>query len=226
MNGLALAEAAALPIPAPGAASAASKRSDADDLARLAKECAMAGVARHVLWVRVSSLPPTLTRPHHRRLLHGALSPLLDADRARSYRMPNGDVAVAWRGDAGRALTRASADMATLLADATPRVKFASFFRLMRLPEDTAALQQAITASMRALKALPVPVPVPAGPPLRPLDLPAVAGLEAALGTVDLSSFICRQPVLGRGAEGHFEPRWEERSISVPDLLGTLAPDR
>ncbi|HEX3349907.1 MAG TPA: hypothetical protein VHS58_17590 [Acetobacteraceae bacterium] len=195
---------------------------DADELARLTRDCAASGVGRRVLWVRVSQLPSVVSRPHRRAQLRAALDPLVAADRGRLFVMPNGDFAVAWRGEAVRALETVSARAAQLLAGAADSEDVAGFFRLLELPDEAAAVVDAIAESSFA----PDESPQDAGPPRLPVDTAALAGFEQALIRVDVSGFTRRRPILTRLGDGSFEPRWEKRYISVTDLMAALAPDR
>lgn len=186
----------------------------------LIDECVAAGVARQVALLRLSALPPALARPHHLRLAVAALDPLVAADRAARFQLPNRDVAVVWRGEADRAGAEVRAGLAALFCDEAGAARPEELLVLLRLPEDAAGLREAIEALLAP------PVEDAAG--LRPapaLDPAALLGLERALSQASLASFARRKQVW-RHEAGRFVPAWEKRIISIAELSRAVLPER
>lgn len=201
---------------------------DAEHLRTLVGECAGSGIARRALLLRLSQLPEKLARPHHLRLARSALDPLASADRARVFGLPNGDLAVVWRGEAAAAM-RASldavvhlfADEADLLPD--PAALVLSF----RLPEEAAPLLQLVEQSLLPSARTAATAAGDAGTgPAIPLDPPALAALEAALAQADVARFVRRRQICERLPEGGFRLRWEKRALSVAEIAAALVPAR
>ncbi len=188
------------------------------------RECVETGTVRQALLVRVSQLPPGTVRPHHARLAGAALDPLAVADRARIFGFANGDVLVAWRGDAGEVLACAVAELRTLFAGiarepgSVPGSMPGSMIVAFALPDDAAELARLIAVA---------PEPAAAGPPLPvlPLDLASLATLEAALAQADVTRFARRKAVRGKGGPAAAVV-WEKRYLSVAEIMGTLLPGR
>ena len=190
---------------------------EAERLIALVHECVAAAVPRRALLLQLSHLPATLARPHHRRLAREALLPLLEADRARAFGLPNGDVAVIWRGDGERLLQQSLHALAALF-EGGEGVRI--LCRLLDLPADAAALLEAADTSL-----IRDPAAVDAPDPLAPLEPAGLAALEASLAHADMARFVRRRPVCALGPDG-FRPRWERRSIALDELLAVLAPGR
>ena len=206
-----------------------SLRAEAEHLRALVSECAGAGIARRALLLRLSQLPEELARPHHLRLARSALDPLAAADRARLFGMPNGDVAIVWRGDAAAAL-RASLDgVMHLFAGETDRLPDpAALVHSFRLPEEAEPLLRAVEESLLPSAGATAPGSGRNGtaPPARPLDPPALAALEAALARADVAHFVRRRQICEHLPDGGFRLRWEKRALSVADIAASLVPDR
>ncbi len=188
-------------------------------LLRLLDACIAAGVSRNALLLRLSRLPPAMTRPHHLRLAQAALEPLLRADRAQSFRLssdPAGDVVVAWRGEADAALQASLSAIGRLFAD-LDLPDLTDLVETLDLPRHQAILLRSIDAARP---------PAPAAPAMLPaLDTVALATLEARLARADVSRFARRRDVCSLGPDGRFVLRWEKRFLSVEELSATLAPD-
>ncbi len=203
-------------------------RAEAEQLRAVVRECAGSGIARRALLLGLSQLPEDLTRPHHLRLACAALDPLAAADRARRFGLPNGDIAIVWRGEAAAAL-RASLEAVVHLftgeADRLPDP--AALIRLFRLPEEAGPLLEAVEQSL-----LPSAGNAPAGSaragraPTSPLDPPALAALEGALAQADVARFVRRRQICERLPEGGFRLRWEKRGLSVAEIAAVLMPER
>lgn len=190
---------------------------DAMALATLARDCRIAGVERQVLLLRLSRLPFDYYRPHHGRLAESAFEPLARADRARVYRLPGHDLALAWRGDAEAQESRVLETLSILFAE--PRGTLPTLSELVgrfTLPRDAERLAGSLS--------------VPASPPpaIRerpPLDPTALGAIERALASADVARFARRRPVCRRDAAGHFTLAWEKRFLSVGEIGESLAPD-
>lgn len=184
----------------------------------LVAECVASGVARRVLLLRLASLPRE-DAPSNRLHQAGlALEPLAQADRGRLFRLPGGNLAAVWRGEATAAL-QASLTALIRLFDASGTDP-GPLLRLFDLPDEAGALLEAIGRD-----APPTEEPS-AETPEAPLDPPLLASLEAALVRADISSFLRRRPVCARRLEGGFRQCWEMRSLAVTDLAAALIPAR
>jgi len=95
-------------------------------------------------------LARVLPRP---RLFRAALDPLLEADRASAFRLPNEAVVVIWRGPGGHHLDRALAVIRHLLADLPERLpEWERLAETFRLPEAADTLLGLIAASEPAAR--------------------------------------------------------------------------
>ena len=92
-------------------------RQDANRLAALVRDCEAAGIRRRCLMLRLSLLPSDLRKPHHLRLARDALDPLLSADRAQRFILPNHDIAMVWRGTADLLLDASRRAVTAMFAD-------------------------------------------------------------------------------------------------------------
>lgn len=197
-------------------AQVSSTEQDAIALGRLAADCRLAGVERQVLLLRLSLLPPEYYRPHHGRLAESSLEPLSSADRARFYRLPGNDLALAWRGDGARQESRVLATLAVLFAESEPPLPgFAELVRRFTVPRDAerlaACLAQPEAAALEE-------------PERPPLDLAVLGAVERALASADVSRFARRRSVARRDASGTFRLAWEKRFLSVAEVGESLAP--
>jgi hypothetical protein len=195
-------------------------REDARRLADLARESAAGIVGRRALLLRLSALPEDLARPHHRRLAHEALLPLIGADRARLFRLPNADMVVVWRGMAEAALQSCLATLRYLFAD-EPGQSSDALILLLELPGDAARLAAKAEASLLPRRAAPVRQP----PRQSPLDPATLAALQAALAGASIDRFLRRQRIWEAGPDG-FVPRWERRGLSIDEIGETMVPGR
>ncbi len=198
--------------------SAAMARAEALALIALADESAASMVHRSALVLRLSLLPESLARPHHRRLAQEALLPLRDADRAVLFRLPNGDTALVWRQAGAEAIERCLAALRLLFAG---EIEPDFLLSLLTLPADSGRLRGVAEASLRHA----APAPVVVAEPRMPLDPATVAALEAALAQTGMARFMRRQAVCADTAEG-FALRWEHRHIDVAELAETMVPGR
>jgi len=194
-------------------------RQDGVELLQLVAESVMSGVARQILVVHLSRLPPSLSKPHHLRLARAALEPLASAaDRARLFQLPGADLVIAWRGDAVAALQDSLRGIAHLFTgDLLPQSD--RLAESLTLPRDAGLLCDIAAANLHSRQ--PAPKPAPSG---RPLDLATLGALEARLAGCDLTSFARRRDVCGVAADGRAARRWERRLFSVAALSAALLP--
>jgi hypothetical protein len=206
---------------------AEAMRAEAESLCVLVRECASSGIARRVLLLRLSHVPEELARPHHLRLARAALDPLSHADRARVFRLPNGDVAVVWRGEAAAALRASLEAVLLLFSDEQERVPDpAALVLSFRLPEEAGALLEAVQeALLRPGDDGGAGAAAGTGP-TDPLDPPALAALEGALAQADVARFVRRRQICERLPDGTFRLRWEKRALSVVEIAAALLPER
>lgn len=195
----------------------------------LVRDCAASGVGRRVLLLRTDLLPPRLARPHYLRLARAALDPLTSADRARAHDLPNGCMAVSWRGDAPVLLQQSLGALEHLLGDGfrIGPALLESVVRLFDLPVDGPALLAAAGAEdrpelSRRRRVVAGPV-LPA--PLVPLDAAALSAMERHLAAADMARFVRRKPIC-RIEGAHVRPAWDKRFLSIAELTATLAPGR
>ncbi len=201
----------------------------ADALYDLLEACEAAGTHRHALLLRLSCLPRDMTRPHHLRLVRGALNELLMAERAQLFRLsrdPACDLVVVWRAATDLVVRECLATLRELFSGAVlsplPQGGQSELVELLELPRDTAVLLWAIDA-VRA----PPPPPPPVVDLIQPaLDTVSLATLEARLARADVSRFARRRDVCALEPNARFALRWEKRFLSVAELFATLAPDR
>lgn len=190
---------------------------DAAALATLARDCRLAGVERQVLLLRLSRLPFDYFRPHHARLAEGAFEPLARADRARLYRLPGHDLALAWRGEAAPQESQVLSALSILFAEPEGRLPALSeLVRRFILPRDAERLAACLA------------VPESSPPPTRnrpPLDPAALFAIERALASADMARFARRRPVSRRDATGRLTLAWEKRFLSVAEIGESLAPE-
>ena len=206
----------------------AAAASGLDALHSLVRDCAAAGVGRHVLLVRADLLPPRLAQPHHLRLARAALDPLMTAERARAHDLPDGRMAISWRGNAPAPLQQSLTALEHLFGDGfhIGTAALQSLVRLFDLPENGAEL---LAAAGLAEEAAPAPhlrgAASAALPPLVPLDIATLSAMEEQLVSADMARFARRKPVC-RLDDGHVRLVWEKRCLSISELTATLAPGR
>jgi len=199
----------------------AAAQQDARRLLSLAAECEAAGITRHCLVLRLSSVPAELRKPHHLRLARDALDPLLGASRAQRFILPNDDIAMVWRGPAEAQLSASQHAVTEMFADAAaamPSVE--SLWRRLDLPMEAKALRSLVAESLSEHGQRPD------GQRGRPLDASALAALEAALAQADVARFARRRAVCVPGQDGRFRGAWEARYLSVDEICSELADGR
>ncbi len=199
-----------------------------DALAVLVRDCTASGVGRRALLLRTDVLPAQLSRPHHLRLACAALDPLTLADRARKHDLPNGRVAVSWRGESASLLRQSLDALETLLQDAPQDAPgMPELVGLYELPKDGSALLHEAGAAVRPESAAEPTEIVPSTPEsiLAPLDAAALHLIEERLATADMARFARRKPVCRLGPRG-MQLAWEKRFFSIDELADTVAPGR
>jgi hypothetical protein len=204
-----------------------STRTDqADALREFLRQNEMAGTGRRALLLHMDRLPPALARPHHLRLAREALNSLVMADRAQSFELSRGRIAIVWRDRGGDELARTVKALDHLLAGQTrdEAPVLGELITLYDLPSQAIWLMDELCDDA-ALH------PPSSG---RPLDLPTLATLETTLARADLSPFARRRPVMRLRAAGppaaalaRIETTmvWEERYFASYALEASLAPD-
>jgi len=101
--------------------------------------------------------------------------------------------------------------------------------QLFSLPTEGEALLSAASAGLELPSNEPVPAPAdeaePVAAPLQPLLPAELDRLEQSLSGTDISRFARRRPV--SYFNGHSaQLAWEERTLSIPELIDTVAPGR
>ena len=204
-----------------GAVAIAARQAPAggEALTALVRDCATAGAVRRALLLRLSRLPPQLAKPHHLRLIRAAIEPLALGDRARSFQPHPAALAVIWRGDAEAQVAKVRSVLDHLLADA-PVIDKPDLVALFDLPDGGDALLQAVAEEARPAEQF-----TPAEALVAPLDVTALAALEAALAQANVASFARRKRICRRSGD-KMRLAWERRFLSIDELTLCLAPDR
>ncbi len=174
------------------------------------------GTPRRAVVLHADRLPPGLGKPHHLRLAREALASLAGADRAQAFDLPQGRLAIVWRGPGERELAHARVALGHLLAGqpegTAPPV--GELLTLYDLPAQAAWLLDEIAEEE---------MPAACGPPLQPLDAGQLARLETRLAQADLSRFARWRPVMRLGSKGGLA--WEQRFFSLHDVAASLCPE-
>ena len=188
-----------------------------------------AGVARHAMLLRTERLPSALSRAEQLKHARAALDPLTKADRARWHDLPSGRIVISWKGDQARLVTQAIDGLTSLLnnfpLNAPP---LPDLFDLFTLPESGDALLKAAVTGLSVEAADVVTAPGRSHrqqAQLQALEPAELDRLEQSLAGTDMSRFARRRPV------SHYDGQtaklaWEERTLSIPELIDTVAPGR
>ena len=203
-----------------------------DDLEALAEMIRMvgnAGVTRQALLLRTERLPGRWARPERARHVRAALDPLTKAERAQWFDLPGGRIIISWKSDQGELLKQSIVGLNRLLqSDATSNVSAFDFLKLYELPKAGEELIRAATSDLAVLDDEVGAVgdaPVHTAPVLQPFEPAELDRLEHSLTGTDMSRFARRRPV--SYYNGHTARlAWEERSLSIPELIETVAPGR
>lgn len=181
------------------------------------QQSARAGARRRAVVLHTDGLPPALARPHHLRLAREAVLPLTATDRAQTFELSRGRLAVIWRQGGDSELAQARLALGHLLAGqpdgAVPAI--GELLALYDLPDQADWLLQEISEPE---------VPAGLAPPLQPLDASRLAALEARLHQADLSRFSRWRPVL-RLDRAAAAPAWEERYFALREIAAELCPE-
>ncbi len=188
-------------------------------LATLVHDCARSGVGRRVLLVRLDSLPSSPVRANQRRLARDAIEGLTRADRALLHELPNGALAVSWKGEAPAALDEAMAALIAVFDTGRRTGPLSNIIALYDLPREGRALLH-VTGGFDVPAA---PTVKQAPEPLEALRSTGLDQLEKLLGAADIARFVRRKPVCRRSASG-WDLAWEKRSLSMAEIAETLAP--
>lgn len=200
---------------------------DAAALGALVRACIAADTGRHALLVPLAPLWRKGVKPHHARLIQAALEPLLVADRAQSFHLPDHTVVIVWRESVPGRLDAVLQALRALLVDlpGPDGQKEAATvpITLLHLPGEADALLRAVEATLGA--------PADAAQAERlhllpPLDLPTLAAMEQALGRADLAGFLRRRPVCAVSKAATLQLRRERRFLSLPAIAEALTPER
>jgi len=196
-------------------------------LAAMTRESAASGIERRVLHLRLSALPPHLSRQQHQRLLRESLLPLLRPTRARLFELPGGDmVAVSPPGDH---IELVRATLHKLVGE-----EDAGCFHELRLPQQAAALLTLVEAALGLADSRPAapsrawtqaPAAHPRAIPGAPPRADDILAAEAALGRADLSVHhrwrsVCAVVDGQPGAR----PLWRELRLAEADIQAALLP--
>lgn len=199
-------------------------------LSALVREIAVSGVERRALLLRTDVLPPSLSRPIHLRRAREALDVMMLADRGRCHELPGGRVVVSWRGESPKLMQESIGILNGLLQEdpfEAPGInQLVSYYDL---PDEGATLLREAGEGIAA----PEPSAAPSAPapvfevpePLRPLDSAALTSIEQGLAVADLGRFVRRRAICNLSSHG-LQLAWEERAISVSELISDVAPGR
>lgn len=201
-----------------------------DSLSELVRTSAISGVSRRAILLRLDQLPASLSRPEQLRHARNALGPLELADRSQRYSLPGGRLVVSWKGDAAPLVEQTMDELDRLLREnPIDAPSLHALVALFNLPEEGDALLSAVSSDLRFVDPEPILVTVDeAGPiaatlePLLPAELDR---LEQSLAGTDISRFARRRPVSYYSGQ-NAQLAWEERTLSIPELIDTVAPGR
>ena len=199
-------------------------------LSELVRTSAISGVPRRALLLRTDQLPSTLSRPEQLKRAGHAVAPLEGAERSQRYDLPGGRIVMSWKGEQAKLVEQTMDGLDRLLRenpiDAPPLQALAQLFTL---PGEGDQLLSAAMAGLETDEPDLIPAPLDeAGPPAAPLQplLPAeLIRLEQSLAGTDISRFARRRPVSYYNGQAA-QLAWEERTLSIPELIDTVAPGR
>ena len=200
---------------------------DTEALCEVIRQSERSLASRRVALLHIDRLPHALSKPHHVRLARQALESLAGADRAQSFELSRGRVAILWRGSGGSEIGRTREALGHLLAGQKEggAPALGELLTIYDLPRDAAWLLDEMAESVRPER--------PAGGGAK-LDMKLLMSLEASLAQADLSGFARWRSVmalppatrpsreLGHGAH----VAWEERYFAMHQLAAGLCPER
>jgi hypothetical protein len=203
----------------------ANTRNDQSDALRdYLRRTEVAGSDRRALLLHADRFPPSLGRPQQLRMAREALNSLVTADRAQTYELSRGRVAVIWRDRGGDELARAIKALSHITGNTRQgEALLGELISLYDLPNQVLWLLDELwddpAASRTGLG--------------KPLDLANLAALENALARADLSQFARARPVMRLRAAGpaaaalariETDLVWEERYFASHALESSLSP--
>ena len=193
----------------------------AEELRDYLRQIGVSGTTRRALLMHMDRLPADLNKPHHHRLARAALSSLQHADRAQSFDLSRGRIAIVWRAVGTREVDIVMAALGHLL-DGLPENKAvvpSQLVTLYDLPSQSAWLLDELTERR----------PTETVTSIVPLDPAILARLEQSLAQVDLSRFVRWRPIarlsLVAGGLARLQGGWEERFLSISDINIGLCPE-
>lgn len=206
-----------------------STAADLDSLSEFVQRIAKSGVSRHALLLRTDRLPKSLARPEQLRSARIALEPMSSAERSMRHDLPGGRMVVSWKGDSAGLIDQTLIGLNRLLEqhplDAPPLQQIVEFFDL---PLQADQLLGAAVAELIVEDAPSTPETESierASASVQPFEPDELDRLEQNLGSADLSRFARRRPV-SRCTGPTAQLAWEERTLSIPELIDTVAPGR
>ncbi|RYY15483.1 MAG: hypothetical protein EON55_06250, partial [Alphaproteobacteria bacterium] len=207
-----------------------SQTSGLESLSELVRTSAASGVARRVLLLRTDDLPPALSKPEQLKRAGHAIAPLEGAHRSQRYDLPSGRIVMCWKGESANLVEQTMDGLDRILREnPIDAPSLQTLAQLFDLPGDGDALLSAASAGLDLSNSEPVPAPVeeivPAAAPLQPLLPAELDRLEQSLSGTDISRFARRRPVSYYNGQ-NAQLAWEERTLSIPELIDTVAPGR
>jgi hypothetical protein len=189
---------------------------DTEDLRVLLAQTQRSGTHRRALLLHMDRLPPAMAKPHHQRLARNALVGLAQADRAQSFELSRGRMAIVWRQQSGRELDGAMAALDHLMADLPPGQALApgQLVSLYDLPDQAAWLLDELVER--------APAERPEGG-LVAMDAHTLGQLEQSLAQADVAPFVRWRNVVRLGGSGAVT-EWEERYVASRDVSAALCP--
>ncbi len=207
--------------------STALRGHDTDALCEIIRQSERSLAPRRAALLHVDRLPAALSKPHHVRLARQALESLAGADRAQSFELSRGRVAILWRGSGGAEIDRTREALSHLLAGQKEggAPALGELLTIYDLPGDAAWLLDELAETAKPER--------PAGGKA-PLDMKLLMSLEANLAQADLSGYARWRSVmilppavrLSREAGHGARLAWEERYFAMHEIAAGLCPER
>ncbi|MGI4806752.1 MAG: hypothetical protein ACRYF2_01435 [Janthinobacterium lividum] len=207
-----------------------SQASGLESLSELVRTSTISGVARRVLLLRTDDLPPSLSKPEQLKRAGHAVAPLEGADRSQRYDLPGGRIVMCWKGESAKLVEQTMDGLDRILREnPIDAPSLQTLAQLFSLPGEGEALLSAASAGLEVPSNEPVPASVeetePVAAQLQPLLPAELDRLEQSLAGTDISRFARRRPVSYFNGQ-NAQLAWEERTLSIPELIDTVAPGR
>ena len=200
-----------------------------ESLSELVRTSAVSGVARRVLLLRTDQLPASVSRVEQLKRAGKAVALLESADRSQRYDLPGGRIVVSWKGESARLVEQTMQGLDRLLREnPIDAPSLNTLAQLFNLPGEGDALLSAASAGLQVQNLETIAAPVDAElvtAPLQPMLPAELDRLEQSLAGTDISRFARRRPVSYYNGQTA-ELAWEERTLSIPELIETVAPGR